>query len=90
MGRAVSSAQALLRVRQRSAVMGHVQHTDIAFHPRTGNVGIFAGTCYMHNEDYLGPQANNQRRQIVVLNEVRNGTCDPMFVSLRFLLARYL
>ena len=89
MGRPVSSASALLRVRQSSAVMGHVQQTDIAFHPRTGNIGLFAGTCYTHDEDYLGRQANNQRRQVVMLNEVRNGTFDPMFVSLRYLEKRY-
>ena len=89
MGRPVSSASGLLRVRQSSAVMGHVQQTDVAFHPRTGNIGLFAGTCYTHDEDYLGRQANNQRRQVVMLNEVRNGTFDPMFVSLKYLEKRY-
>lgn len=89
MGRPVSSASALLRERQRSAVMGHVQYTDIAFHKKTGNIGIFCGICYLHNEDYLTPQGNTTRRQIVMLHEVRDGIGDPMLVSLAFLKGRY-
>lgn len=89
MGRPVSSAAALLRTRQSSAIMGHAQFTDISFHPKTGNVAIFVGICYQHSEKYLTPQGNNDRKQIVMLNEVENGTFDPMFVSLRFLRKRY-
>lgn len=85
MGRPVTSAAALLRERSGSAVMGHVQHTDIAVHRKTQEIAIFAGTCYLHDEDYLTPQGNNCRRQIVVLHEVEDGHFDPMFVSLNFL-----
>jgi hypothetical protein len=89
MGRPVSSAAALLRARHSSAVMGHVQHTDIAIHPRSGHMAIFCGICYTHDENYLTPQGNSTRRQIVFLHEVHNGIADPMLVSLRFLKARY-
>lgn len=89
MGRPVTSAAALLRERQCSAVMGHVQHTDMAFHKKTQNIAMFAGICYTHDENYLGPQGNNTRRQIVMLHEVEDGKFDPMFVSLRFLKKRY-
>ncbi len=89
MGRPVSSAAVLLRERQRSAVMGHVQYTDIAFHKRTGNIGIFCGICYQHDEKYLTPQGNTTRRQIVMLHEVHDGVGDPMLVSLAFLKERY-
>jgi hypothetical protein len=89
MGRAVSSAAALLRVRQGSAVMGHVQHTDVSFHPKTQAIAIFAGTCCLHDEEYLGNQGNTQRRQIIMLHEVEAGRCDPMFVSLDFLRRRF-
>jgi hypothetical protein len=34
-------------------------------------------------------QGKAQRRQIIVLNEVRNGIADPMLVSLKFLEANY-
>jgi len=90
MGRPVSSAAVLLRERQCSAIMGHSQYTDIAFHRKTGNIGLFVGTCYLHNEIYLGEQGNNQRRQIVMLHEVDGtGYFDPMFVSLKFLKENY-
>jgi hypothetical protein len=87
MGRPVSSAAALLRERQSSCVMGHVQKTDIAIHPKTGNTALFCGICYLHDEDYLGYQGQgpNNRRQIVVLHEVDDGQFDMMFVSLKFL-----
>jgi hypothetical protein len=89
MGRPVTSAAALLRERAGSAVMGHVQHTDVAFHKKTQKIAIFAGTCYLHDEEYLTPQGNVQRRQIVLLHEVEDGRCDPMFVSLDFLRRKY-
>jgi hypothetical protein len=88
-GRPVSSASALLRRVKGSAVMGHVQSFDLAIHPYTGNLGMFCGTCNLVNEDYLTPQGNFYRRHIVFLHEVRNGICDPMLVSLKFLKARY-
>ncbi len=89
MGRPVSSAAALLRVRQSSAIMGHVQRVDLAVHPYTQSIAMFAGICYTHDEAYLTPQGNNTKRGIWVLNEVGEGTFDPMFVSLKFLKRNY-
>jgi hypothetical protein len=89
MGRPVSSAAALLRTRQSSAIMGHVQRVDMAVHPFTQNIALFAGTCYTHDEGYLGPQGNHCKRGIWMLHEVHDGTYDPMFVSLDFLKRRY-
>ncbi len=89
MGRPVSSAAALLRTRHCSAIMGHVQRVDMAIHPATQNIALFAGICYLHDESYLTPQGQNTKRGIWVLNEVGGGTFDPMFVSLGFLEKRY-
>lgn len=89
MGRPVFSAAALLRERQCSATMGHVQNTDMAFHKKTQNIALFCGIFYQHNEDYLGPQGNSTRRQIVMKHEVSEGHYDPMFVSLNFLRKKY-
>ena len=88
-GQPVTSAAALLRERQNSATMGHVQHTDMAFHKKTQNIALFAGICYLHDEKYLGPQGNQTRRQIIMKHEVEDGRYDPMFVSLRYLQKRY-
>jgi hypothetical protein len=89
MGRPVSSAAALLRRRHSSSVMGHVQLQDIAIHPVTQSIGLFAGICYQHDEGYLGPQGNHTKRGVWMLHEIREGTADLMFVSLGFLQRRY-
>ena len=89
-GLAVSSASAMrLKRRQRSAIMGHNQKTDVAFDPLSHQWYIFCGLCCQHDERYLGPQGNHHRRQILVLHEVEEGRFDPMFVSLRFLEKAY-
>lgn len=88
-GRSVSSAAVLLREAMGSAVMGHTQKVDINIHPKTGAIALMAGICYQHDEDYLGPQGNACRRQVVMLNECRNGRFDPNFVSLDFLRRKY-
>lgn len=89
MGRPASSAAVVLRETQQSATQGHVQHTDIAMHRKTQQIALFAGTFYSHQEEYLGHQGNNQRRQIVVKHEVEDGRYDLMFVSLKFLEKSY-
>lgn len=88
-GKPVSTAPALLRRQKHSAIMGHNQMTDVAFHPVTHQWAIFCGCCYLHDETYLGEQGNDVRRQILVLHEVDDGKFDPMFVSLRFLEKSY-
>lgn len=52
-------------------------------------LGLVAGSCYLHDEDYLGPQGNAHWRGIVVCNNVEDGGYDPMFVSLDYLCRRY-
>lgn len=93
MGRPVGSASALLRKRHRSSIMGHVQKVDIAIHEESQHIALFAGICYQQDESYLGPKrngANDCKRGIWMLHEIHDGTFDPMFVSLNFLLRRYL
>ena len=75
--------------RKAAQRLGHVQQLDVAIHPTTQHIAIFAGICYQHDETYLTPQGNNTKRGIWMLHEVRNGTFDPMFVSLGFLKRRY-
>lgn len=89
MGRPVSSAAVLLRERQRSATMGHVQHMDIAIHKKTLQTALFCATCYSHDEQYLGPQGNSQKRGIIVKHEVEEGRYDIMVVSLAYLKKAY-
>lgn len=52
--------------------------------------GLVCGTFYMHDEDYLGPQGNRQYwRGVIMKNEVKDGTYDPCFVSMNYLLENY-
>jgi hypothetical protein len=92
MGRPVSSARHLLNKKHQSCVMGHVQNWDLARDVRadgTPIIGLFVGSCYEHNEDYLGPQGNNYARGIWTLYEVEDGDFHPHFISLDYLRKRY-
>ena len=92
MGRPVTSARALLTKKHLSCVMGHIQKRDIAY-DYTGEgkqiTGIFAGTYYQHEEDYLNPQGNKHWRGCWMFNEVNNGTFDELPLSLNYLRKRY-
>jgi hypothetical protein len=72
--------------------MGHQQGKLIAErHLSNGTTqrGLVVGSCYLHDEDYKGPQANHHWRGIIVKHEVRDGTYDLMEVSLDFLCRKY-
>jgi hypothetical protein len=51
--------------------------------------GLIAGSCYLHEEEYMGPQGNAYWRGIVVCYGVQDGSYDPKFVSLDSLCRRY-
>lgn len=92
MGRPVTTASALLTKKHMSCVMGHHQHDGVSSQYRADGkriTGIFAGSCYTHEEDYLYQQGNQHWRGIWMLNEVDEGTFDHMQVSLNFLRKKY-
>jgi hypothetical protein len=92
MGRPVTNARMLVTKKLQSCVMGHVQHWDIHRSVRADGkavIGLFAGSCYTHDEDYLGPQGNNYDRGFWMLHEVHDGDFQPMYVSLKFLEKKY-
>ncbi len=93
MGRAVGTAQRLIATKHQSCVAGHQQGRQIATGFRADGrqiTAIIAGSCYEHDEEYMGPQANNHWRGIIMLNEVEDGSFDEMFVSLPYLKKKYL
>ena len=92
MGRPVSSARNMLSKKMMSCIMGHVQDRDIAYGRRadgTNILGLFSGIYYQHDEDYLTPQTNSSWRGVWMLNEVANGGCDELPVSLNYLRNKY-
>lgn len=71
--------------------MGHQQTLmyGLRFVDGKSQHGLVAGACYLHDEDYKGPQGNAHWRGIVVKHQVKDGSYDPMFVSLDYLCRRY-
>lgn len=88
MGRPITTARELLNKWHMSAFAGHQQGKDIAFSRRGDGVemgAIIAGSFYQHDENYLSPLTNRHWRGCCILHEVRDGSFDEMFVSIKFL-----
>jgi hypothetical protein len=45
---------------------------------------IIAGSCYEHNEDYMGSQGNKHWRGALMLHDVEDGQFDVMPISLKY------
>ena len=91
MGRPVTSARALVTKKHMSCVQGHNQKMEIYNEYKADGTlitGLFAGCCYMHDEDYLGPQGNNYFRGIHMLYDVKEGGFHCHSITLDYLLKR--
>lgn len=92
LGRAASTASAMVSKLHMSCVAGHQQGKQVAYGKRPDGstiTCIIAGSCYEHNEEYLGPQGNNHFRGILMAYDVKNGSFDEHFVSLEYLKRHY-
>lgn len=88
MGRAITSAPALMRKLHMSAVAGHQQGRDIAFGRRADGghmTTIISGSFYQHTYRYLSPFTNAHWRGMWMLHEVRDGQFDEMALSIDYL-----
>lgn len=74
-----------------SFTMGHQQEFKYGELPLSfgRRIGMVAGSCYLHDESYRGPQGNKEWRGIVVCHGVRDGQYDIKKVSLDSLCRRY-
>jgi hypothetical protein len=87
LGRPVTSASACLAKKHMSCVQGHQQGLQIHTGYRADGAmitSIIAGSCYEHNEDYMGPQGNKHWRGALMLHDVVDGEFDLMPVSLKY------
>lgn len=93
MGRATGTAAAQLKAANMSCFAGHQQGKQIAYAKRADGAiltSIISGSCYEHDEGFLGPQVNKQHwRGFFMLHDTKNGTFDEMPVSLAFVNQRY-
>lgn len=80
-----------LKTLGHSYTMGHQQILDYGLRFVNGQSqhALVAGAAYLHTEDYKGYQGNAHWRGIIVCHNVRDGSYDPMFISLDYLCARY-
>jgi len=92
MGRPVTTAQACLTKKHMSCIQGHQQGLQIATGYRGDGqplTSVIAGSCYLHDEDYMSSQGNKHWRGFLVLNDVKDGVFDLMPVSLGYINKRY-
>jgi len=91
-GRPAGTAAAQFRKCNMSCVAGHQQGIQIHTGSRADGkslTSIIAGSCYEHDEDYLGPQGNNHFRGILMLHDVVDGQFNFMSVPLSFINSKY-
>jgi hypothetical protein len=92
MGKACGTAAAQLKVANMSCFAGHQQGKQISYGKRADGAiltSIISGSCYEHEERYLGPQGNKHWRGFWMLHEVRNGAFDEMPVSISYINQKY-
>lgn len=92
MGRPVGTAAAQLNKKHMSCVSGHQQGRQIAYGRRadgTEMTSIIAGSCYPHQESYLGVQGNQHWRGMYMFHNVHEGSFDEMAVPLEYLKETY-
>lgn len=92
LGRPVGSAALTLSKKHMSTICGHRQGLDVAMgYSADGRrlTSICAGSCYSHEEDYLGPQGNKHWKGILMLHSVNNGEFDLVTVPLKYLEEKY-
>lgn len=84
-----TSAREQARRQLASATAGHQQGIDIAVLPTDRGLrrGLIAGSCYLHNEDYM--PTNNYWRGVLLKTDVRNGDYNLVEVDLHYLHRRY-
>ena len=78
-GRPAGTAAAQLRKTNMSSIAGHQQGKQIAYGSRAdGSVmtSVIAGSCYEHDEEYMGSQGNKHWRGFLMLHEVVDGSFD--------------
>ena len=92
MGRPVGTASMQLNKKHMSCVAGHQQGRQIAYGRRADGkemTSIIAGSCYLHDESYLGLQGNQHWRGMYMFHNVDDGSFDEMAVPLSYLAENY-
>ena len=92
MGRPVGTAAALLSKKHMSCIAGHQQGRQIAFAKRADGkdmTALIIGSCYEHDEEYMGVQGNQHWRGLYLLHNVSDGGFDECAVPLSYIKENY-
>ena len=87
-GRPASTAAAQLRKTNMSAIAGHQQGKQVAYATRADGstiTSVITGSCYEHDEEYLGPQGNVHWRGMLMFSGVVDGAFDEMWLPLSYI-----
>lgn len=90
--RGAPSARAQLQRQMCSSTAGHQQGLDVAVTATSSGLqrGLIAGSCYLHDEEYIGPQRlQNYWRGIILKHNVRDGNYNLCEVDLGYLESKY-
>jgi len=93
MGRPIGTAQAMLNKKHMSCIAGHQQGRQIAYARRADGkemTAIICGSCYEHDEAYLGAQGNNHYRGFYLFHNVDDGSFDECAVPIHYVKEHYL
>jgi hypothetical protein len=91
-GRPASTAAAQLNKQHMSCVSGHQQGLQIATGKRADGqllTSIIAGSFYLTDEDYLGPQGNKHWRGALMLHNCDDGQFDLNLLPMKYLMEKY-
>lgn len=92
MGRPASSASVIINKLHMSCIAGHQQGKQVAYGKRADGralCSIITGSYYLHDEHYMDQLSNRHWRGLVVLNDVKDGCFDEMFLSIEYLKRKY-
>ena len=92
MGRPAGTAAAIINKLHMSCIAGHQQGKQVAYGKRadgTPVTAIIVGSYYLHDESYMDQLSNRHWRGLLVMNEVKDGAFDEMFLSMDYLQRKY-
>ena len=92
MGRPASSASVIISKLHMSCIAGHQQGKQVAYGKRADGkplISIIAGSYYLHDESYMDQLSNRHWRGLVILNDVKDGYFDELFLSIEYLQRKY-
>ena len=92
MGRPASSASVIISKLHMSCIAGHQQGKQVAYGKRADGkplISIIAGSYYLHDENYMDQLSNRHWRGLVILNDVKDGYFDELFLSIEYLQRKY-